>query len=328
MSDLLAFFQRYQSPAWTESVDGRLLVINSPSLSISRLIAQQHKQVDYFTHLAYLPHADSALEPESHYDDVLLFMPKEKALAELLITTIKDRLSDDAQLFIIGDKRSGIKSLNKIFPVELNKIESHSHCLLFQGSYSADAFDKTLDDFYQNYSYSGINISNLPGVFSFQSLDKGTAELLPFLKQYPADSVLDFGCGSGIIACHYKQNHPTSSVDALDANTFAIASALRTAANNALELNHVFQSDGFDKVSQRYDLIISNPPFHQGQEQTYAVSENLIKQSTDYLKPNGRLLIVANRFLPYEKWIQQCFNKADNLFENNQFKVILAKYPK
>ncbi|MEZ5081163.1 MAG: peptide chain release factor N(5)-glutamine methyltransferase [Thermoleophilia bacterium] len=73
-------------------------------------------------------------------------------------------------------------------------------------------------------------------------------------------SLLDWGTGSGAIALALADERPDLSVLAIDAS----ANACAVAAGNGMALGiaiSVRQSDGFDAVSEQFDVITANPPY-------------------------------------------------------------------
>src|SRR5690606_39356015 len=63
-----------------------------------------------------------------------------------------------------------------------------------------------------------------------------------------------------------------------------------------------------EQVRYRYDFIVMNPPFHQGREAEPDMGRRIIKAAAVALKPGGRLLMVANRQLPYERTLAEVFS--------------------
>ena len=49
---------------------------------------------------------------------------------------------------------------------------------------------------------------------------------------------------------------------------------------------------------QRYDLIVSNPPYHEGKGETERVLEELASGAPAHLTEGGMLLLVTQRRLP------------------------------
>jgi len=77
------------------------------------------------------------------------------------------------------------------------------------------------------------------------------------------DSVLDLCTGSGCLAILAAHAFPYAEVDAVDLSPAALAVAERNVADYGLqERVHLIESDLFAKLGQqKYDLIISNPPY-------------------------------------------------------------------
>jgi release factor glutamine methyltransferase len=93
-----------------------------------------------------------------------------------------------------------------------------------------------------------------------------TEELVDLaLACFPADQavrVLDLGTGSGAIALAIAQERPAWSVDAVDASDDALALARENTLLTGLSERVRFKkSDWFSGVTDKYDLIISNPPY-------------------------------------------------------------------
>ena len=78
-------------------------------------------------------------------------------------------------------------------------------------------------------------------------------------------------------------------------------------------------------VTGAYDFIVSNPPFHaaSGCERP-DIGRAFIAVAAQALAPGGRLLLVANRHLPYESVLDARFGQVQVLAQQSGFKVILA----
>jgi len=75
-------------------------------------------------------------------------------------------------------------------------------------------------------------------------------------------------------------------------------------------------------ADRRFDLVLSNPPFHQGVDVMTATAHQIVREAYDVLKSDGRLLVVANRFLPYDRTIADVFGAARVVAETTRFYVI------
>lgn len=127
-------------------------------------------------------------------------------------------------------------------------------------------------------------------VFSKKGLDFGTRTLLESLnlKEISGD-VLDFGCGYGPIGIFIATN-TTSNVDMIDVNERALNLARKNASINGANVN-VFESDIYQKITKKYDYIITNPPIRVGKKILYEI----LVRAKDFLKENGHLIFVINK---------------------------------
>ena len=73
-------------------------------------------------------------------------------------------------------------------------------------------------------------------------------------------SVLDIGTGSGAIALALARNRPDWSVTAADISQNALDVASENSKNQNLQL-FLKKSDCFTEISEKYDIIVSNPPY-------------------------------------------------------------------
>ena len=157
-------------------------------------------------------------------------------------------------------------------------------------------------------------------MFSAAALDDGTALLLQTLDHLPQGDILDVGCGAGVIGATIKQKKPQANLWMSDIHALALASTRKTLAENGLQAE-VLASDVFSEISVKFDLIISNPPFHDGLDTAYRAVNELIAQAKWHLRPGGELRLVANRHLAYADLLAQHFGHFEVLAQNNQFKV-------
>lgn len=168
-----------------------------------------------------------------------------------------------------------------------------------------------------------LMFETLPGVFSADGLDDGTKLLLDHLDVPPGGTVLDVGCGAGVIGV-VAGHRGAGSVTMTDVNLIAVAAALRNAGLVGVPVR-VVAGDVYSAVGgEAFDLIASNPPFHEGKLVDYDMPHRLIAEAKRYLNPGGRLMIVANAFLPYDKLMKEHFGEVEVLAATRQFRVLSA----
>jgi release factor glutamine methyltransferase len=75
-------------------------------------------------------------------------------------------------------------------------------------------------------------------------------------------AILDLGTGTGAIALALLSAEPRATATGVDISEGALATATRNAENLGLSGRFsALQSDWFEKVSGRFDAIVSNPPY-------------------------------------------------------------------
>ena len=72
--------------------------------------------------------------------------------------------------------------------------------------------------------------------------------------------VLDLGTGSGCLAATIKLERPDLIVHATDISDLALDVARENAENLGAQVEFV-RSDGFEAISDQYELIVTNPPY-------------------------------------------------------------------
>jgi len=112
----------------------------------------------------------------------------------------------------------------------------------------------------RSYSYKGINVRVMPGVFH-PGLFFSTKLLLEYISQNELNgkTVLELGAGSGLISIYCARQN--ANVTASDINAIAIKNIIKNSELNNVKLE-VIESDLFDKIAMRkFDYIIINPPY-------------------------------------------------------------------
>jgi 16S rRNA (guanine1207-N2)-methyltransferase len=75
---------------------------------------------------------------------------------------------------------------------------------------------------------------------------------------------------------------------------------------------------------ERYDVVVTNPPFHVGKATDLDIPLEFIRQAWEVLHAGGRMYLVANRTLPYERAIKHRFGNIATLHDGRRFKVLAA----
>jgi len=168
----------------------------------------------------------------------------------------------------------------------------------------------------------------LPATFAKGKLDEGTRLLVEALEVHATDIAVDIGCGAGYIGMHIAHLASKGHVTMVDASLVAVDAARNMVEQSGMTNVQVLASDGTQAVkAQRFDLVVTNPPFHLGGIQTTETGERFIREAAQVLRPRGRFYLVANRFLKYEPAMRACFHSVEEVGGNTRYKVLLARNP-
>jgi 16S rRNA (guanine1207-N2)-methyltransferase len=160
------------------------------------------------------------------------------------------------------------------------------------------------------------------GVFAGASLDIGTrAMLATFDKLSAYETAIDLGCGTGILAAQLKRARPGAHVIASDASAAAVASARETMTANELDVEVVHEAGLGTQPDASADLIVLNPPFHDGGAVTSDIALELFAAAARVLRPGGELWTVWNSHLAYKPALTRLVGKTREIARNAKFTV-------
>lgn len=165
-------------------------------------------------------------------------------------------------------------------------------------------------------------IASAGGVFAGSSVDVGTRAMVSAFDKLPGyETAIDFGCGTGILAALLKRRRPDSRVIASDVSAAAVDSARRTAAANDLDIE-VLRDEGLNRQPDKsVDLIVLNPPFHDGGAVSIDTAHAMFDESRRVLKPGGQLWTVWNSHLGYTGALVGSVGPTVQILRNTKFTV-------
>jgi len=128
------------------------------------------------------------------------------------------------------------------------------------------------------------------GVFSREGLDRGTELLLEAIEVGPCESILDLGCGYGVIGIVAAHLSEGGHVILTDVNERAAALARANLAGNGIRNAEVRIGDVYAPVDGLvFDHILCNPPIRAGR----AIVDRIISEAPPHLLDGGSLWLVA-----------------------------------
>lgn len=268
------------------------------------------------------------------FENIFFRISKEKLVNLHIIQESIRLLTDMGKLFLVGQKNEGIKNLSlkasQILKGQLNYKKNES---VYTGEIElakSNHFGTSVNSYFNLVPVTKVlevELVSKPGIFGWDKIDKGSELLiksvpifLSHFKQQPK-SLLDFGCGYGFLASHAKQFN-FMHVTATDNNAGALIAAAKNLTATQPDC-HVIASNAGDSLSEKFDAIWSNPPFHEGFATSKEILERFLESSSKLLKRNGAALFVVNSFIPIERIASSYFQKIKILSTNKSYKVVM-----
>lgn len=170
---------------------------------------------------------------------------------------------------------------------------------------------------------SDTGFYSMPGLFGWNKIDVGSQLLTKYLEKLKGNGA-DFGCGYGYLSKYaLENNEKIKSLHCLDFDDRAVEACKKNIDDDRAIINQADCSQAVNDLP-RLDFIIMNPPFHDDGGEDRGLGQRMIEVASHHLKPNGRLLMVANKHLPYEKTLEDKFKKHDKIAEEKGFKIFKA----
>lgn len=256
-------------------------------------------------------------------------LPKARAELEMTLHAAAAALAPEGRVVLYGAKDEGIRSaakrLEPIFAdVATVAIGNHCRVLTAVRPGSVAALRSTLEDWRETFDPRVPGLSSewvsYPGVFAHGALDAGTATLVEALDA-AADlvrgRVLDYGCGSGILAGYASARGAV--VDMMDVDSVA----LEAAGENVPDARAILGAD-LGASRPPYDLVVSNPPIHEGKAESLSTVMALVRDAPDVLAPGGSIVLVGQRRLPLARGLEEAFGDVA-LMADDRFRVWRAR---
>ena len=162
------------------------------------------------------------------------------------------------------------------------------------------------------------------GVFSNTQIDYGSFTFLKTLLELEnVNSILDVGCGYGVLGITLKYFGKCQNVTMVDINPKAVSLCQENINYYSLDNVSCFISDGLNEVDSSFDQIVINPPIRAGKAVIYKMFEDSVK----HLNENGSLYIVIKKNLGANSAItklSKLFKKVEVLKKDKGYFIIKA----
>ena len=169
------------------------------------------------------------------------------------------------------------------------------------------------------------------GVFSKTKVDFGTDVMLKvFLrenmnKKNQKFDILDIGCGYGVVSVVIKSFFENVRTVSSDVNERALELTRENLLRNGVVKDEndnfeVRKSFAFDRVSEKFDVILSNPPIRAGKQIIFQIYE----QSFEHLNQDGQFYCVIQTkhgAKSTQKKLEEIFGNCETLEINAGYRI-------
>ncbi|MDL2401556.1 class I SAM-dependent methyltransferase [Rhizobium mayense] len=263
------------------------------------------------------------------YDGALVLCTKHKGENEDHIAQALSRVKEGGLIVVAGGKEDGIQPLRK-------RIEGLGldvgHMPKYHGVASWFARPADISVLTAQLAKPAMRIdgrfTTAAGMFSHDRFDAGSELLASRLPTDFSGDAADFGAGWGYLSVELATKSPRiARLDLYEAHYEALEAARANLLENCPKVaQRFFWHDlASEPIKDKYDLVIMNPPFHQGHAAEPSLGQAMIKAASSALRSGGRLMLVANRGLPYEPVLAENFREHGETCRNARFKVLWAK---
>jgi 16S rRNA (guanine1207-N2)-methyltransferase len=269
--------------------------------------------------------------PSGEFDFVLLPAPRQRQHGRALLAQGWAKLAKGGVLVACAGNESGGRSLQG----DLEALAGAAHSLAkhrcraswaVKEAQGEPAIAREWLQADEPAPATGSGLLSRPGVFAWDRVDPGSALLAESLPTDLFGHGADLGGGHGYLSAQLlARNGGVRALDLYEADARALALARENlATHDAVELGYHWHDVTRGLPRGDYDFIVSNPPFHEDRAEQPEIGRAFIAAASAALRPGGRLLLVANRQLPYEAALAQGFARARTLAERDGYKAIEA----
>lgn len=265
---------------------------------------------------------------EGEFAGALVLLSRSRALSDELIARALEHVGPGGTIVMAGENNIGAQSARKRLAgrIELSGSTAKHHATAFWFNVPEDI----------GRLVTGLRPATPPrvegfetgaGHFSAGEIDAGSRALAQTLPSDLGGTVADFGAGWGYVSVDACRRSPAiRKIELFEVSHAALQSARRNMAALAPDCAADFHWHDLTRepVERRFDAVVMNPPFHDGRAAEPSLGQAFIAAASRALVPGGRLFMVANRQLPYEKILAGHFRKVTPLAETGSYKLIAA----
>ena len=268
--------------------------------------------------------------PDQKWPLVLILPGKSRDETLAWFSIARDHVSPGGRIVVAMPNTAGAGRFEK----ELSKATGNIHsiqkhkCRAFHavndGSWNRAIFDEW-EILQHPRIIEGTDFTTQAGIFSSDHIDPGSQLLADHLPAHLHGEVADLGAGWGFLTdAALRKCRKIARIELFEADSRALACARLNLAAHDRELRYHWH-DVTTGLPGTYDAIIMNPPFHSGQATDVDLGRAFLRTAIASLKRGGKLLLVANRQLPYEAVLEVSGLAWRKPAEDKTYKLLFAE---
>ncbi|WP_137701343.1 class I SAM-dependent methyltransferase [Marimonas lutisalis] len=252
----------------------------------------------------------------------VVFLPRAKAQAR---AQLAQAMALSGVVIVDGQKTDGVDSLLREMKkrAECSAAFSKAHGKTFVARGKAGDFADWMQAGEPREIEGGFE--TCAGVFSADGIDPASALLAGALPARLGAHVADLGAGWGYLARRILTHEGVETLDLVEADHAALDCARRNVADARARFHWADATRWMPDAP--VDAVVMNPPFHEGRKGVPELGQQFIAAAARMLAPGGRLWMVANRHLPYEKALHAHFREVEEIGGDTRFKLFRAARP-
>ncbi len=262
---------------------------------------------------------DTDTAPDGVYALSIVVLPRSRGEARQLVAEAS--VVTEGTIVVDGQKTDGVESLIREIRrrVSIGSMVCKAHGRMF--SFKGGNFtDWAIHD----GSVAG-GFFTAPGDFSADGVDPGSRMLADVLPAKLPNRMADLGSGWGFLSHAILHREGVDELHLVEADHAALGRSRRNIGDPRARF-HWADATRFS-IAPSLDAIVTNPPFHSGRSVDPSLGRSFIKAAARLLARSGRLWLVANRHLPYERELGRHFRESREVAGDASFKVFAAVTP-
>ncbi|MFB6208924.1 MAG: methyltransferase [Candidatus Nanohaloarchaea archaeon] len=262
--------------------------------------------------------------------DKIIYAPQPYSPIDLVKNRISEAvglLKDEGELFICSGKKEGLNRYRdwlQEFEGKLGRVNHRDSYQVYRYKKEGDVEPekKAIGKKFE-VEVKGVKASfeAVEGVFSPDKLDEGSRLLIENVEIEKGERIWDVGCGYGTIGIFLKKLYDCN-IYLSDDDALSVELAEKNLRRNDIDFYNLENADCLDCYKdKRFDVIVTNPPTHQGK----AVTDEIFQESYNRLKEGGRLYLVYNQNMSFENQLREIFEEVNVLEEEDNYIVVEAR---